>query len=81
MNAKIMMINIITGLLMNSISENADTPLKVGLSLLGTSHANYADRAEDASEEIIPLIEDRKKVLGFYLLSFCLFSVWVSTAT
>jgi len=48
------------------ISKNADTPFKIGLSLLGTvigtSQANYSNRAEDASEEIIPLIEDRKKL-------------------
>jgi hypothetical protein len=50
------------------ISENADTPLQIGLSffgsLLGTSVANNSSSFEDASDEIIPLIEERKKIIS-----------------
>ena len=68
------------------ISKNADTPFKIGLSLLGTalgtSQANHSKRAEDASEEIIPLIEDRKKlwVIRLSLLGICVFGVLIATA-
>ena len=68
------------------IYKNADTPFKIGLSLLGTalgtSQANHSKRAEDASEEIIPLIEDRKKlwVIRLSLLGICVFGVLIATA-
>ncbi len=68
------------------ISKNADTPFKIGLSLLGTvigtSQANYSNRAEDASEEIIPLIEDRKKlwIIRLSLMVIFVFGVLIATA-
>jgi len=68
------------------ISKNADTPFKIGLSLLGTilgtSKANYSNRAEDASEEIIPLIQDRKKLwmIRIFLMSICVFGLLGATA-
>ena len=68
------------------ISKNADTPFKIGLSLLGTvlgtSQANYSNRAEDASEEIIPLIEDRKKlwIIRLSLLGICIFCFLIAPA-
>ena len=68
------------------ISKNADTPFKIGLSLLGTalgtSQANHSKRAEDASEEIIPLIQDRKKLwmIRIFLMSICVFGLLSATA-
>ena len=76
------------------ISENADTPFKIGLSLIGsaigTSQANYSNTTEDASKEIIPLIEERKKMLSLSkdqqaspiipLLGICLIGIWISNA-
>ena len=68
------------------ISKNADTPFKIGLSLLGTilgtSKANYSNRAEDASEEIIPLIQDRKKLwmIRIFLMGICVFGLLSATA-
>ncbi len=50
------------------ISDNAETPLQIGLAffgtLLGTSIANNSSSFEDASDEIIPLIEQRKKIIS-----------------
>jgi len=76
------------------ISESANTPFKIGLSLLGTvlgtSQANYSNTNEDASEEIIPLIEERKKILSLSkdqkispiipLLGICFIGIWIATA-
>ena len=68
------------------ISKKANTTFKIGLSLLGTvlgtSRANYSNRDEDASEEIIPLIEDRKKlwIIRLSLLGICIFGFLIAPA-
>ena len=68
------------------ISKNADAPFKIGLSLLGTvldtSQVNYSNRTEYASEEIIPLIEDRKKlwIIRLSFLGVCVFGVLIANS-
>tara|TARA_Y100001980_G_C14353452_1_gene163724 strand:+ start:191 stop:625 length:435 start_codon:yes stop_codon:yes gene_type:complete len=76
------------------ISESADTPFEIVLSLLGTvlgtTQANYSNTSDDASEEIIPLIEERKRILSMSenqtlspfipLIGICLIGIWIATA-